>query len=356
MENKLSSEKLCELSKIWQRVLKREHIGIQENFFELGGDPWLAIELFRDIERVFGRVFPPLVIYQAPTIASLAALLEAPTSPPFPKCVLLRAGSLGPPVFITHGLGGNIMELFDFVNHLQCDHAIYGLQERGTDGLEEPCTSIEEMAHFHVETIRKLEPVGPYTLIGYSFGGLVALEMARHLTEKGGRIALLVMIDAYPSLCYAPLLQRLGVYSRRVRDYCSLKRQSLIRKVHRLAAQPERTSNRIHNLTKNVENRSPLGVAFTPAMQRVQQGAAQALRSYQPHYYAGCIRFLKAACALHFPDDPEKVWAKLTDRFEVESVPGNHHELLTKHHENIAKVISRYLGDLSAGTLVESSD
>ena len=81
VENKLSTAKTAALSRIWQRVFRKEHIGVDESFFDLGGDPWRAIELFLDIERMFGRNLPPLVIYQAPTIASLVALLEAPFAP-----------------------------------------------------------------------------------------------------------------------------------------------------------------------------------------------------------------------------------------------------------------------------------
>src|SRR5208283_5003781 len=73
------------LTRIWQRVLQRAPIGIDDNFFELGGDPWLAIELSREIEGMLGRCLLPLVLYQTPTIASLANFLEAPASPPFPK-------------------------------------------------------------------------------------------------------------------------------------------------------------------------------------------------------------------------------------------------------------------------------
>jgi pimeloyl-ACP methyl ester carboxylesterase len=311
----------CELSRIWQRVLKKEHIGIEENFFEAGGDPWLAIELFLDIKRVFGRSLPPIVIYQAPTIASLSALLEGPISPAFAKSVLLRTGTSVPPVFVNHGLGGNVMELFGFVNHLQCDQPIYGLQERGTDGLEEPCASIEEMAQFHVKTIRAIAPAGPYILIGYSFGGLVALEIARHLTETGGKVALLVMIDAYLSLKNASLLQQLFFYSIRTRNYA------------------------IRKLLPNLRKGTP-GRAFTPAMRHVEKVGEKALRKYWPRCYQGCIRFVRSDTHLSFPDQ-EQIWTKVTKDFVVESVTGNHLELMRTYHDNLATVISRYLGELS---------
>jgi thioesterase domain-containing protein len=357
VQNNLSTDKTAALSRIWRRVLRREHIGVDESFFDLGGDPWLAIELFLDIERVFGRNLPPVVIYQAPTIASLAALLEAPSLPAFPKCVQFKAGSLEPPVFLIHGMGGNVLEFFDFVHYLQAPHTLYGLQARGTDGLEKPCSGIDEMAHFHLEAIKALQPQGPYILIGYSLGGLVALEMARHLVEAGESIALLVMIDSYPSLRYAPLAQRLRVVSRRARHYASRMLRSPGSKM--IPHANRRSGQRLDTLevpTGFAPVRTSVGIAFTPAMRCVQEAAVRALRDYQPRFYHGRIRFVRAATPLHFPDNPEKVWAKFTDQFEVETVPGNHHELLTTHYESLARVISRYLRELSVERLTGSFD
>jgi len=293
---------------------------VTEHFFEIGGNPWLAIELFGEIERVFGRTFSPLVIYQAPTIASQTILLEGPASVPFPKCVLLRAGGVEPPIFIAHGLGGNIMELCGFANGLDCDRSIYGLQERGTDGLEEPLSSIEEMACSHAKAIREIEPRGPYILIGYSFGGLVTLEIARHLDQTGGKIALLVMIDAYPHIRYSSLLQRAQAFSIRLGNYALKKLRPSVRP-------------------------PTLGIDFTPAMTGVRRASMEALRNYHIRYYHGCIRFIRAKTHLFFPNQ-EQIWAKFADRFAVESVAGNHLELVTTYHANLAAVISRYLRDL----------
>jgi len=326
MANTLNSERTEALSRIWQRMLEREHIGIEESFFDLGGNQWQALNLLREIEKEFGQLLPPTVIFQAPTIASLAALLETHNAPPFSKYVLLKAGDQEPPIFLMHGLGGNVLEFFDFARHLRCPHAVYCLQARGTDGLEEPCSTIEAMAEFHVDAIQALEPHGPYALVGYSLGGLVALEMARRLTQTGENIDSLVMIDSYPPLRCAPVEQRIGVYARKARHRASQLLRSAVQ----------------------AKNPDSLGIAFTPAMRHVQECATKALRDYRPRHYHGRIRFVRAGTPLHFPDDPTKVWTKFTDRFEVETVTGDHHELLTTHCESLAGVISRYLSELPA--------
>jgi acetoacetyl-CoA synthetase len=314
------------LSVLWQRVLGRGRIGINENFFDLGGDPWLAIKLFREIEKATGRLLSPLVIYQAPTIRSLVALLTSPIEPRIPVGVLLKPGDSRPPVFLMHGLSGNIMEFFKFVEHLQCSRPVYGLQARGTDGFEEPCASIQEMANCHADAIKRIQPHGPYLLVGYSLGGLVALEVARWFVTTGENIGLLVMIDSYPPLRYTPLAQQVRVYSRRAIRYTS------------------RLQSR--------QGRSSLAIAFTPAMGRVERAAAKALRKYRPRYYPGRIRFVRAAIPLHFPDDPGKVWARFAGRLELETVPGDHHELLTVQYEPLGAVLSRYLCELPPETII----
>src|SRR2546427_11443566 len=100
------------LTPIWQRVLKVPSISVEDNFFDLGGDSSLALELFNEIARVCGRELPPVTIYHGPTIAALADLLEQPTTPRLPPLVLLKPGHQAPPVFITHGLGGGGMDCY----------------------------------------------------------------------------------------------------------------------------------------------------------------------------------------------------------------------------------------------------
>lgn len=339
-----NSDKTIALSTIWQELLGREQIGVEQNFFELGGNASLAAELFHKIQKVFGRRLPPMAIYQAPTIASLAAQLDARNWPPFPRCIQMNSGDQACPVFLIHGLGGNILEFFDFVRSLETPRAIYGLQARGTDGAEAPCSSIEEMAHFHAEAIKALQPRGPYILVGYSLGGLVALEMARYFSEIGDNVSLLVMIDSYPALQFAPLGQRLGVYSRKFRHYASrLIRLAINNRIPHVSRRSDQSQNALQADVGHAEFPAPVGIAFTPAMRLVQEGAMNALKYYKPRPYPGRIRFVQAASALHFPEDPEKVWSKFVGQFEVETVLGDHHELLTTHFQSLANVISRYL-------------
>jgi thioesterase domain-containing protein len=324
------------LTQIWERLLRRRSIGPDEDFFDLGGDPWTAVALFEDIQKATGRMLSPLVIYQAPTIAALAGFLEASQVVPISRCILLKSGNFEPPIFMIHGLAGNIMEFFNLVKHFSIAQAVYGLQARGIDGLEAPCVSIEQMADYHVASITKLQPQGPYILVGYSLGGLVAMETARLLMAAGQEIALLVMIDSYPLVRYAPFSQRLRVYMRKVIEGG--------RKIMKRSSSSE----------LGLRDRN-LGIAFTPEMQKVEDAARKAQRDYEPRRFPGKIRFVRAAKPLNFPDDPEKVWSKFVSGMESETVPGDHHELLTTYHEHLAETISHYMHSLSGKRQTGSS-
>ena len=94
------------------------------------------------------------------------------------------------------------MEFFPLVSKLEIDRPIYGLQARGTDGVEEPSNRVEDAALFFLDAIKHLQPRGPYLLVGYSLGGLITLEIARRLSENGETVALLVLMEAFlPGPC-----------------------------------------------------------------------------------------------------------------------------------------------------------
>ncbi len=318
---KATSSMVEVLAPIWQRVLQLPSIGVNDNFFDFGGDSSLALQLFNEIAQACDRELPPVTIYQAPTIAALAALLEQPTTPRFPTLVLLKPGAENPPVFIAHGLGGSVMDFFQPVKHIETDHAIYGLQTRGIDGLDEPLARIEEMAEFYLAAIKKLQPRGPYILVGYSLGGLVALEMAQRLSANGEKVALLAMLDAYPQFRYLSLGQRLRLIAR----------------------QGRRGLYSLGNLTGSAPYQPPAGVLLTPAMQRVRDSAYLALTRYRPQFYPGKIKFVRAEISSAFPDDAAAVWEPLAQIVEVETVPGDHLGIIATHFENLASVLSRYL-------------
>lgn len=327
------------LTAIWERLLKRPHIGSEEHFFELGGDPSIALALFCEIRRTYGRSLVPETIYIAPTIDSLAALFEQPGQPQFPPLVLLKEGTQQPPVFITHGMGATISELFQVVHHTCVKNPIYGMQAKGIDGSAEPARTIEEMAAYFLQAVKKLQPRGPYCFIGFSLGGLVTFEMARHLSASGDSVGLLAMVDSYPHITFLSFWQRLRLACRRIRSRLFRTLSSALAKEGPSAS---RTDSTARIFAENPDLNS-FRLAWPPRRYREQMESALAL--YRPGFYRGKVKFVQASIATRFPADPAEVWAHLVERIEIQTVPGDHHGMITFHAESLGQVLSNYIAE-----------
>jgi acetoacetyl-CoA synthetase len=330
---------------IWKSVLQQPLIGLDDNFFDLGGDSSLAVKLFTEIAKAVGREFPPVTIYQAPTIAALADLLEQKTAPQLPGAVLLKSGSAAlPAVFFAHGLGGSVIDLYQPVKHLETDLPVYGLQARGIDGILDPLECIEEMAEYHLADLIRVQPHGPYILIGYSLGGLVVLEIARRLMARGERVALVAMLDGYPNIRYLSLGQRSRLIARQVKQRISAISQLPVREALSYLFNPLQRGLHIFGmLTGNASYQLSLGASFSPAVQRARETGHVALTQYRPNVYTGKVKFVRAGTITSFPSNPHAVWSNWIKNLEVDTVPGDHLGIITTHYESLASVLSRYI-------------
>jgi acetoacetyl-CoA synthetase len=331
------------LTEIWQRVLERTNIGPDDEFHDLGGNDPLADKLFAEIAKVFNRELPTATIARATTVAALAALLEKPTLPIFPPIVKLKAGSGKTPVFIAHGLDGRA-RFAKLAKNIRTDHAIYGFQAKGVDGLDKPFEHIEAMAAYYLEALCKFQPEGPYLLIGYSFGGLITLEMAQRLAEAGKSVALLVLIDAYPHARYLTLGPRLRLMARRVRRHLSEMAHLPARAA--FAYFMKGLKHRLHMAGVRDHDKVPpeaSRLSYAQTAGCVRDSAYRAYGSYRPRFYRGKISFVRASSESYFPDDPNSIWGKLAQEFEVETVPGNHLDMVTASFEDLAAVLTDYL-------------
>jgi acetoacetyl-CoA synthetase len=337
------------LAPIWQRVLQRPFVSAEDDFFDLGGDPAAATQLFSEIAKACGRELLPLTIYQAPTMAALAALLAHPMPSRFPTLVPMKPGSRGPAMFITHGLGGSVMEVFHVVKGIQSEHPIYGLQSKGFDGNEEPLARVEDIAQQYLEAMKELQPRGPYALIGYSFGGLVMMEIAQRLRDQGEKVALLEMVESYPHNNLLPLTQRLALFGERAKRHVrTLARLPMRKKIGYLTSHAERVHASWNDGTESEPPHN--GLPGGPALDRFKQAGMLALMRYRPRFYQGKINFVKATkVSSSFPDDPRTIWQGLAEEFEMDTVAGDHFEIVTTRCQELAAVLSRHLAAAFSG-------
>ncbi len=196
-----------ELAAIWEELLGLPRVSVADSFFELGGHSLLAVRLMSRIARRFGRELPLATLFRAPTVRRLAAVLRGDAAlgeevagvAGWTPLVELAGGgreaAAPPPFFCVHPIGGAVFCYQGLARRLGGGRPFIGIQARGLAGGEPPFQRIEEMAAVYREAITAAQPAGPYHLGGWSFGALVALEIAGQLVERGAAVAYLALID-----------------------------------------------------------------------------------------------------------------------------------------------------------------
>ncbi|MFD9499456.1 amino acid adenylation domain-containing protein [Streptomyces sp. NPDC060035] len=194
-------ERVCAL---FGELLGLERVGIDDDFFALGGHSLLATRLSARISSEFDIDMPLRTIIKYPTVAELASLVligGLPMDNPDPFAVVLPLnsdpGTGKPPVWFFHGGGGLGWAYFSFVLDVQ-DRPAYALQTRGSDGVDTLAGSVEEMVEDYVTEMLKIQPEGPFHLIGWSYGGTVVQAVAEALDRRGHEIAFVAILDSQP--------------------------------------------------------------------------------------------------------------------------------------------------------------
>ena len=200
------------LAGIWRGALGLAEVGIDDDYYERGGNSLTGLEMFLEIEDTFGCALPLGLLVASPTIRALARAIHEGAGPA-PCLVPLQAAGTRPPLFCIHDLSGNVLVYRRLAAHLGPEQPVYGLQYPDQHVATPPAHSIEALASRYLDEIVTAYPEGPYNLVGYSVGGLIAFEMARQLDARGGTVALLASLDGgtpdYPPQGPVKLLDQL---------------------------------------------------------------------------------------------------------------------------------------------------
>ncbi|MGA8489219.1 MAG: amino acid adenylation domain-containing protein [Terriglobales bacterium] len=300
-----------ELVKIWEEVLARKPIAIRDNFFELGGHSLLAARLMHRIGQALGKTLPLAMLFQAPTIEQLAVVLRQDEwSRHWSSLVPIQTVGSQPPFFCIHGVGGNVVGFYELGRHMGPDYPFYGLQSQGLDG-KHPCHArVEEMAAHYLSEIRTVQPKGPYFFGGFSFGGLVAYEMAQQLRAAGEEVGLVVLFDTYPG---------------------NLK--PVTTSFIKLLLQPSR-QHLLHDLPKAARkkiHRTFLGLRVPRLLKHVRSSNKNAADHYILKPYNGKATLLRATeVSLRSMDDPHAAWSGLVGSLEIRDIPSDHYGILVE--------------------------
>ncbi|MDF1530065.1 MAG: thioesterase domain-containing protein, partial [Sedimenticola sp.] len=200
-------------------------VGVNDDFFQLGGDSLRGALCTYQLQNAMHETIPITAIFEAPTISEFAVYLEQrhpagvahllgtpiPISVPIAEdkhptpIVPIQSKGDKPPLFCIHPAGGIVFPYYALASYLGEDQPVYGVQDPGIYDPRPVLTSIEAMAACYLEAMKTIQPEGPYYLLGWSVGGLVAYEMAQQLFMQGQRVAALIMLDTS-----APVLTKIA--------------------------------------------------------------------------------------------------------------------------------------------------
>ncbi|MGW6727522.1 non-ribosomal peptide synthase/polyketide synthase [Nocardia sp. NPDC055029] len=182
------------------RVLGLDRIGMDDNFFDLGGNSLTAVQLSARLGAALGIAVPVAWFFTDPTPAVVVERLRAEddsADDAFAVLLPLRASGTGAPLFCIHPVGGVSWSFAGLTRHLDPQRPIYGLQSPALTADEPLPATIDAWAQRYVTAIREVQPEGPYHLLGWSLGGLLAHAVATRLQAEGADVAQLAMMDSW---------------------------------------------------------------------------------------------------------------------------------------------------------------
>jgi amino acid adenylation domain-containing protein len=300
------------MARLWAQVLGRESIGIRDNFFDLGGHSLLALRLTSRIEKEFGKKLTLTALIQAPTVEEMVRLVRAEDRAWSPLVALQSAGTK-PPLFFVHGLGGTVMRFHELARHMAPDQPFLCFQAQGMDGKLPVLDQVDDMAELYFEHLRKAQPEGPYYLGGYSFGGLVAVEVARRLVEAGQEIGLLALVDTY--------------FVGQDANSSLLKRFFSLSSEQKLAYLKKRATRYRRGIKRRID-----ALSLPRPVKAVREACAAAEQKYRPTVFPGAVTLFRASeKALRGLDNAQNGWQQYAaGGLEIHEVDGDHGNILNE--------------------------
>lgn len=348
------------LAAFWRELLGVEHVGIHDDFFELGGQSLIAVRLFNKLRKEYGVDLPLSTLFEAPTIAQCSEIvhgelglafhdetasqptLDMPSTKVDKKPARSRWSSLVPmqpkggriPFYCVAGMGGNLANLRKLATLVGGDQPMYGLQPPGLDGKEKRLYRVEQLAAHYIKEVLAFQPVGPFCLGGYSGGGVAAFEMACQLVAAGHEVRFLGFLDSFsPSLPQKPYLKRAKIHAERVAEggpgyLVDLARRRLWYESAQMNRVVARVMGKVFPEKYRYDN---IGDSWMTAEQ-----------VYVPPKYAGAATLFRAAeeTALSlwtaYDVDAEHGWGRyVLGGVDVEICPGNHTSMCEEPHVHV---------------------
>jgi len=343
-----------QIAKIWEELLQIKDIGIDDNFFEMGGHSLIAVQFMIQIEKTNGHGLPLATLFEYPTIRTLARLFDGQNRPTaYTPLVPIKPSGSKTPIYIVHGGGYNVLNFSGIGLHVDSEQPVFGIQAQGLDGIGEPMDNMEDIARYYIESILAQNPTGPYALAGYSFGGYVVIEMARQLRLIGHDIKLLAIFDTNAkNLDFHG--NGMGVYVEKIKKQLP-KFWWIVKSFFR---NPKKTltyqgywlskkMNFIPGMDTAAEH--PDGAIYE-IMRRIDEKYEIAYQAYKLTPFDEKIHLFRATDNIYFVEDYKYLgWKKYAKKgVEVYDVPGDHKTmLLAPNDKSFARKLQEVLDNVS---------
>lgn len=382
------------LAEMCAEILGVDTLGLDEEFLSYGGGSLTGVRLFARIRRDMGVELALSALLQAPTIRLLAVLVREKLPEPLegapaaedvpvteketaapdaaPKAAVAAAppakpaaakarwsplvrmapgASGGKPVFLIHGAGGTVLVFKPLADRLRSEAPVYGIEAQGIDGTQPVLETIEEMADLYVRHILTLDPKGPYRLVGYSGGGVIAVEMAHQLRRSGREVEFLCLLDTLaPQEAERPVRfdKEVARFGQKLQEWVQLGPAEIGARIRKRANSVKDALRARVEPKPEVAPKSHIEILSD----LVEEGYMKAQRNYHPPQYDGDVLLFRAEHALlPFLRAGEKLgWDDiLIGKMDIIFLDADHFSLIrTPTTEKIADEILSRLNALKA--------
>jgi len=344
-----SSEAELKLDDIWRKVLGIDVIGIDDDFFELGGDSFAATVLTAAIESAFNVRLSIGDFIDCTTIAKQAqrvdVSLQGSTRVP-PHIVVGRAEGSKTSLFFVHGVGGFSFFHPTFLDVVGEDRPIYLFQAPGIDGRTKPFKTVEDIARAYVTSMREIQPTGPYCIAGMCGGAFIALEMCNQLSDAEQNVAHLIFTDPSPT---PPALAHKYTSSRGKTifnlGYGLLRRISYAWRGDAPDALEHEQSLRARAARlKRRKERFPDATSYSPDdMLETSVQLYGALKTYIPRPFSGKATFVLSSDKLGEFIGDKSFWRDHLEDMDFQVLDGTHRDLFAVHIAEMASIVKSAL-------------
>jgi thioesterase domain-containing protein/acyl carrier protein len=333
------------IARVWEDVLEVHAVDVDDDFFALGGDSLAAAEVMACLEHETGTSLSVSVLAGSPTVAGLADALRTEPRSAQPGLVVLRPAGGRAPLALAHGITGDLLHFAKLVPILDRDRPVLGLER-----LEVDATSVGEIAAHHVRSLVAVNPSGPFLLVGFCSGAVVAHEVACQLRDAGHEVSLLALLGFSPR--DFPNLRPSAVGDRWRKPSSAESRLLPLTRYHLRVARTLPARERPRYLlarASNLRSRAGARIGRRGSVDSwPHEVVERAFSAHDPGVYPG-----KALVILHeddtalYTDDPVHSWAALAEQIDVTVLPGRGHAMLEEPGSvRLAALVNEHLSSI----------